>query len=295
MLKIGIPRALVYYEHGEAWGELFKHLGHEVIYSRQTDKDILDLGVMHCSNETCLPVKAYHGHVLSLLDSVDYVFVPRYISMAQNELTCPKVCALPDLVKLNLKGRAKVIELRYDLNMGSKGLNSELKLLAKKLNISYDKVNMAYNKVFLNNQTGDEYSEGKPSIAVLGHPYMIYDSYLSMKLISKIEQKGYGIVTPDSLNKNIKREQASPYVGKVFWHVGIENLGSANIYFNRQSVKGIIYLTPFACGIDSVITGFIELKQKMQKNIPLLKLTIDEHTGEAGLDTRLEAFLDVIG
>ncbi|GAE90647.1 hypothetical protein [Acetivibrio straminisolvens] len=57
----------------------------------------------------------------------------------------------------------------------------------------------------------------------------------------------------------------------------------------------MIYLTPFACGVDAFVLEFIERRLKEQYNMPLLKLTVDEHTGEAGFDTRLEAFLDMIG
>lgn len=59
-----------------------------------------------------------------------------------------------------------------------------------------------------------------------------------------------------------------------------------------ERLDGIIYVSSFGCGIDSVA---IEIIKKDIKDFPFLVLKIDEHTGEAGLDTRLEAFIDLIG
>ena len=74
---IGIPRGLLYYEHGALWESFFEKLGFNVIISSKTNSDILNAGVMHCTNETCLPVKVYHGHILDLNDKADYIFVPK--------------------------------------------------------------------------------------------------------------------------------------------------------------------------------------------------------------------------
>jgi predicted nucleotide-binding protein (sugar kinase/HSP70/actin superfamily) len=86
---------------------------------------------------------------------------------------------------------------------------------------------------------------------------------------------------------------AEPFVDKFFFNTGLENLGAAFTYMNLSGISGVIYLSPFACGVDSLTLEFIERKL-FKKGIPFLKLTVDEHTGEAGFDTRLEAFLDMI-
>jgi predicted nucleotide-binding protein (sugar kinase/HSP70/actin superfamily) len=59
-------------------------------------------------------------------------------------------------------------------------------------------------------------------------------------------------------------------------------------------LSGAIEISAFACGCDSVLKEFVEKKFKENK-IPFLYLIIDEHTGEAGFQTRLEAFLDTLG
>ena len=41
-MKIGIPRALYYYEHYPFWETYFHKLGFEIVLSRKTNKEIMD-------------------------------------------------------------------------------------------------------------------------------------------------------------------------------------------------------------------------------------------------------------
>lgn len=304
---IGIPKALFYYEHSVFWESFFKNLGCMVIVSDETNKEILNYGIKHCSNETCLPVKVFHGHVYSLKDKVDYIFIPRYISVDNNEYTCPKFCGLPDMSLLNLKGNIRVLEVKIHLDKNIKYTFKSLKELAIKINVEYSKVIEAFkNTLDLFNKSEEEkhkcnlnqvHNSKKLIISVLGHPYVIYDDYISMKLIDKLKKRNIEVYTPRSIDKETKRRNAYPFQGKVFWGVGFENLGSAFTFAEDKNVNGIIYLSPFACGVDAFIVEFIErqFKTHYNYNVPFLKLTIDEHTGEAGFNTRIEAFLDMIG
>jgi predicted nucleotide-binding protein (sugar kinase/HSP70/actin superfamily) len=60
-----------------------------------------------------------------------------------------------------------------------------------------------------------------------------------------------------------------------------------------EPVDGFIQVTPFACGPDAIVGDLLERRIK-QAGKPLLKLNFEEHSGEAGIITRLEAFLDLI-
>ncbi|MCX8130364.1 MAG: hypothetical protein N3I35_09725, partial [Clostridia bacterium] len=62
----------------------------------------------------------------------------------------------------------------------------------------------------------------------------------------------------------------------------------------QDDIHGIIYLMTFGCGVDSFISDLVERKVRRARDIPFVVLTIDEHSGEAGMDTRLEAFIDMI-
>ncbi|HQA57764.1 MAG TPA: acyl-CoA dehydratase activase-related protein [Acetivibrio sp.] len=305
MISIGIPKGLFFFEHSILWEEFFRNLGCKVVVSDDTNKQILDCGVKYCSNETCLPVKVFHGHAYSLKDKVDYVFIPRYTSVDKNEYTCPKFCGLPDMTLLNLKRQIRVLEVKIHIDLMPEETFESLKELASILNLKYSDVVEAFKKAIeaydsICKQTlkfksyMDNESE-KTVISLLGHPYMVYDRYLNMKLIEKLEKRNITVFTPKDIDHETKRKNAYPFQGKVFWDIGFELLGSAFTFASTPGIKGIIYITPFACGVDAFVLEFIERQLKAKYNIPLLKLTVDEHTGEAGFDTRLEAFLDMVG
>ncbi|MFZ5986603.1 MAG: acyl-CoA dehydratase activase-related protein [Bacillota bacterium] len=305
MTTIGLPKGLFYFEHNVLWERFFHNLGCNVIVSEDTNKNILDSGVKHCSNETCLPVKVFHGHVYNLKDKVDYIFIPRYTSLDKNEFTCPKFCGLPDMALLNLKRQIKVLEVRVHVDMMPGQTLESLKEIAQTLSLEYHEVINAFKKALNEFDRSREHllkaskylnrEDNQTALSILGHPYMIYDSYLSMRLIDKLEKRNITVYTPRDIDHDTKRKNAYPFQGKVFWDVGFELLGSAFTFASVPNVKGIIYLTPFACGVDAFVLEFIERRLNTHCNIPLLKLTIDEHTGEAGFDTRLEAFLDMVG
>ena len=301
LITIGLPKGLFFFQHYVLWENFFKNIGCNVVISEDTNKDILNYGVKYCSNETCLPVKVFHGHVYSLKDKVDYIFIPRYSSIDKNEYTCPKFCGLPDMTMLNLKKLVKVLEVRINFGRSINQTYESLQEISRILNIGYMYVIDAFEKALKTYSKGSKDNDikseknGNPTIAVLGHPYMIYDDYLSMRLVKKLENRNINVLTPNNLNHEVKRQNAYPFQGKVFWEVGFDNLGSAFTFAEDKNINGIIYLTPFACGVDSVIIEFIERRLKSNYNIHFLKLIVDEHTGEAGFDTRIEAFFDMVG
>ena len=78
-----------------------------------------------------------------------------------------------------------------------------------------------------------------------------------------------------------------------YWANELDLTGTAAYYMLNNKIDGIIALSAFGCGPDSLMVDEIQYHAK-QKNIPMLHLTIDEHTGEAGFITRLEAFTDML-
>ena len=79
----------------------------------------------------------------------------------------------------------------------------------------------------------------------------------------------------------------------LYWANQHEMTGCAGHYLQDEKIDGVITLTAFGCGPDSLMVEDIKRKAK-NFNKPLLNLTIDEHTGEAGFITRIEAFCDML-
>jgi predicted nucleotide-binding protein (sugar kinase/HSP70/actin superfamily) len=297
---IGLPYGLIFFEHIKLWDNFFKLLGFKTVISGKTNSFILNDGVVCCTNETCLPVKVFHGHVKTLIPRTDYIFIPRYSSISENELCCPKLCGLPDMLKYNINDDFNIVEIKINVRHQKKDTYKSIKKAAETLGIDYKKMLYVFKETVekhigadIDCPTSQIADSNQKAIAVLGHAYMLYDEYLSMNLISKLNSKGYKVYTPSNLNRHTKRANAHPFSNKNFFDTGIDNHGAAFTYLNFPDLLGMIYLSPFACGVDSLAIEFIE-RRLSKKQMPFLKLTVDEHTGEAGFDTRLEAFLDML-
>jgi len=111
--KVGIPRALNYYQFFPFWVELLSKFNCEILLTPETNEEIYKIGDKIAPLESCIPLKVYFGHIQYLLDNyqdLDYIFVPRYISLDQNHYSCPYFIALPDLIKDYFKIDIEILE-----------------------------------------------------------------------------------------------------------------------------------------------------------------------------------------
>jgi predicted nucleotide-binding protein (sugar kinase/HSP70/actin superfamily) len=89
----------LYYRYFPMWRAFFSALGVECVLSAPTTKATVRRGTELGENELCLPVKIFFGHVAELDGKVDYIFIPRVVSVEKRELTCPKFLGLPDMTR----------------------------------------------------------------------------------------------------------------------------------------------------------------------------------------------------
>ena len=318
-VKVGIPRALLYYYYFPLWKEFLETMGCEVVVSDYTNKGILNDGVKYSVDEACLPVKLAFGHIVNLAaKDVDYIFLPRLVSVAEREYICPKFLGFPDMVKQNIEGLPSIIDVTVNMRIRSQDLKPAYKSVGRMFTNNHFKIRQAqhnackalrnYNQLllegFLPEEAFDVMYRGKKrqpknnaenlKIAVIGHPYNIYDSYISMNLIKKLNAMGVEVVTADQLSKDTLNEETKKLPKRLFWTLGQRMIGAGYYYTAAGDIDGIIHLAAFACGPDSMTGELIERFNRHTGRLPFLNLTIDEHTGEAGVITRLEAFLDMV-
>lgn len=116
MVTVGVPRALLFYEYFAWWETFLEALGDiRVVASGETTKETLDRGVLSAVDEACLPVKVFYGHVAALKDKVDFLFVPRVVSVAKGEYTCPKLLGLPDMMRAGFDSLPPIIDSVLDV------------------------------------------------------------------------------------------------------------------------------------------------------------------------------------
>jgi len=88
------------------------------------------------------------------------------------------------------------------------------------------------------------------------------------------------------------KEAALPYLPELIGGHGQESIGNTVLYSKRK-FDGVIQLAPFTC-IPEIVARTILTRVSKDCNIPVLTFFLDEQTGKAGMNTRLEAFVDLM-
>jgi predicted nucleotide-binding protein (sugar kinase/HSP70/actin superfamily) len=321
-IRVGIPRALHFYRYFPFWKKLLEELEVEIILSPPTNKKIVEEGVTHGFGELCIPVKIYYGQVLKLVrehPDLDYIFVPRYVAEVKEAYFCPKFLSLPDVIKilpevpkiLNFEVNVKefpiatsVIELGKELGRTqNQSLNAYRE--AQKYFDEYHKflrdgapVNHALRLVERNRPftLPKKKHKGDIKFLLLGHVYNIFDTFINLDFQKKLRDQGVEVITIENLPESLFKEPV--IINKRlrnYWRHEEEIMQSIRYFLTkgRSEIDGVIFLISFACGPDSLISELIMRDMKVV-GLSFLEITMDEHSGEAGLLTRVESFVEMV-
>lgn len=297
-MKIGIPRALLYHQYGQMWETFFEDLDCQVILSPETTKDLLTRGELLSIDEACLSSKIFMGHVEWLIGRCDCIFVPRIANFGEDGIMCTKFEALYDLVANTFREqKPSLLDCEIDEKQGKKEKEAFLQLgkrMGKRRSESgraYDRARKAYQDVC--DRRADALEEQLKSrdlkILVVAHPYLANDQYIGKPVLDAIRQLG---ATP-LLACHASRQKALKYYAalspSVLWTMSRELIGAVAMY--ESQVDGIILMSAFPCGPDSLVN---ELLMRRIKGKPMLQLTMEVQSGNGGIETRLESFIDII-
>jgi predicted nucleotide-binding protein (sugar kinase/HSP70/actin superfamily) len=287
--RIGIPRALLYYRYGGIWKELLTAAGCEVIVSPRTTESIQNLGLGRSVCDLCLPVKVLFGHVCALKDDVDALFIPRYISVESKAFLCPKFIGLPDMVRAAIRNLPVIIDPVMDLKNGKRGefirdLNNQLGTGRADREAQQRIIEKPVRRDFF-------FGHGEMTVAVAGRPYLVLDDHMNKGIIRHLNELGIKAFyfIPDLFSVEKTMNSLPKWV---YWSMGKEVVTSVNSMLNNRGVHGVINLVNSACGPDSFMVELINRSFDLGRK-PYLSVTIDEHTSDVGLQTRIEAFLDM--
>lgn len=299
-VTVGIPRALLYYEYYQLWISFFENLGVKVVLSEKTNKKIFDDGIKNTVDEACIPIKLFHGHVMDIKTQVDYLFIPRIKSIAKGEYICPKFCGLPEMIKHSIKDLPTIISTEINLFKSTKNIKKTVCEVGKYFSDDEKRILSSYEKAYLKYKSDKKIMQNKRNtennkkVMIMGHPYHLYDVYLNMNALEKIEAKEVDVVTPEMIDVKFINEYAKKFEGNLYWTFARKLIGTTMYLVDRKNVDGVIYISTFGCGVDSVVGDIVEKYIRRKSNIPFMLLTLDEHSGEAGINTRIEAFIDMV-
>jgi len=297
-MKIGIPKALLYYKYAQLWEGFLSALDIEYIVSPDTDREIMALGISRAVDEACLSSKIYLGHVAWLQGRCDAVFVPRIGRIGKAGTVCTKFQAVYDLVENTFRGEGlQLLQYNIDLGRQDSELSAFVKLgaqLGKRKSQSlyaYWTAKQAEKAAQMIAADKQKRQLEEPGIKILlvAHPYNAYDPMTGGPVIKAL--KDMGAVPVQGCACGSRAAVAASYAlsETVPWVYSRELLGAVALL--REHVDGIILLSAFPCGPDSMVNEII-IRRVTDK--PILSLTLDGQEGTAGLETRIESFLDII-
>jgi len=222
---------------------------------------------------------------MEIRDTVDYIFIPRILSSVKNHISCPKLSVIPDCASILAPG--KILSINIDEKKET--LAKTLERFAISMGFSKKTAKQAITRSFITMKESITKKTlelpSKNGFLLTGHPYNLYDTYISDPVVKKLKKMGveYSIMPfkKGKIKKSfIKWDTCSEI------HETLSNL-------DPDKYHGVIQISSFNCGCDSVMNDVFR-KVLKDKNIHYLVLVIDEHSALAGVDTRLEAFIDSV-
>ena len=293
--KIGIPRALLTHSVYPLFSTFFKELGYEVILSGiDEDKELMT------NASFCYPVQILHGAVLDLVkQGINTVFMPHITNLTKGEKWleasfCPITQASPYFITKAFE-EIEFLKPILDFLEGYEQSTSLIDMAVNELLLptilakeAYEKAVAAQLKVenqFL--QWGKEILEdlentGDIGIILVGRSYNAFPQETSLSIPKKLASMGVTVIPFDFLEKT--------EVADIPWY--FPNYVKIAVDLARENDNlFLLYINSFSCTIDAFIQNYARTEIGSK---PYLLLELDAHTADAGIQTRLEAFLEII-
>ena len=295
-MKIGIPRAMLYYFYKDLWLNFFKNLGVETVLSPPSNKEIVKKGIANSIDEGCYSSKVFVGHVEYLLDKCDMIFVPRIENCALREEYCTKVFGLYDLIR-NTFPHAKLLNANVNYIFLKREKNAFMDI-GDKLGFTPEQTEKAYidantTAVQLKEAAVEKQDEllksDKLKVLIVSHSYNTHDAAIGLDVVKYFEKNDIVVIHADVINEKKAFAKSREIYRRMYWKVSGTLLGGIETY--KDAVDGIVLISTFPCMPDSIMN---ELIVRTVKDKPILSLMIDELDATAGLVTRLESFTDIL-
>lgn len=304
---IGIPQALLYYRYHVLWRTFFEALDRTVVVSEPSDRSTLEAGALLSVDECCLASKLYLGHVQSLLPLCDALFVPSIDNLGLHQEFCTKFQALPDLVLNSFpRGTVRIVSCEVDDLDTHISEHDAFVNMAMKFGVSKKRAQHAYEEALQAQQQADKKQAHKQAeslkkiaklskqerplrILLVAHPYVIHDTFVGGPITTTLEELGAFTLFADAYDHQAALEKSFEFSDTMPWITNRELIGALLSLY--EQVDGVVIVSAFPCGPDSMTNDAL---MRCIKGKPLLSLTVDAQSGTAGLETRLESFVDIL-
>ena len=300
---VGISRSFLTNTLFPLYVNFFSHLGFKVVLSSEVDKS----GIDKIRASFCYPVEISHCLFQNLLSKKpDYIFLPHVTQMDNlNEKNYKKLCVfvqgeiyylrsafggekLPPLISPVIdfaepKQKVREVFIRIARQLGKS---------AREGRESFDFAEKRQSEIFeefkkLGRQALAELEADKDKFGMVlfGRPYNAFAAEANLGISHKFASKGIVIVPHDILPS----EQLPSY-DHMYWHSGQQILRTARFVKGHKQLFGV-FITNFSCGPDSFILSYF---RRIMGTKPSLILELDSHSADIGINTRIDAAIDII-
>ncbi len=309
--RVGVPRALLYHDLYPFWHALLSELGCSIVLSDRTNKKIIHEGAERSVAETCFPVKIALGHIYNLVrdKGVDYVFLPSVINLRKkaegmtDSFVCPYSQSMPYTTRAAVDYDAygvEVLDPKVYFQYGHRHRMKAFADMAGKLGKSRADLSRALKAA---QEALDRFQEGTKergkqvlaelppdsyALVIVSRSYNGCDPGANLEIPKKLREMGVLPIPLDFLP--LDEVQLPKDWWNMYWRYGQHIMSAAEIIATDDRLYPV-YITNFGCGPDSFITQFFQQRLGTK---PCLVIEVDEHSADAGMITRCEAFLDSI-
>ena len=281
--RIGMPRALLHYRYGTLWTTFFEALGCDVVLSDPTDRSTVAHGDALSNDECCLASKIY-TKFQALPDLVANTFADQRIEV----LSC-----LVNEVDEHKSMKDALIELATQRYTGPREAKRAWKAAARAQEQAERAATLRQTRALSQLEAARAAArrpEDAPlAILLAAHPYLAHDAFMGGALTDLLESMNAVVLFADEADRERSLQASFDFSDTLPWIVNREIIGAITQLHHR--VDGIVLVSAFPCGPDSMTDDAIV---RCIQGKPVLNLTIDAQSGTAGLETRVESFIDIL-
>ncbi len=293
--SIGLPRALTTHSLFPLYATFFTELGFTPVLSAVDPQ-----GELKANSGFCFPVQIAHGAVLDLArHGIDVVFLPHVRRMPQpspcrDSFLCPITQAGPYFLAKAFPD-IRFLTPQLDFTAGYASSPALVTLAVEELGVPRETAATAWAAAVAAQLAAERalaslgqtalaraLATGEPTVLLTGHSYNAFTAEASQSIGRKLASMGIAAIPADCL------QPAGD--GPMAWHFANQVLGAVTLA-QRHPNLFLVCVGNFSCTIDAFAHSLLAARMGAK---PHLVLEIDGHTADAGVQTRLEAFLDTV-
>ncbi|OQY58998.1 MAG: activase [Desulfobacteraceae bacterium 4572_88] len=309
--RVGMNRSFLVNSYYPLYSNFFAELGFDIVLPDVSSEE----GIDRKNAAFCYPAELAHGFFYALLENEnppESIFLPHFKSVEvpkgySSSQVCPfvqgetfylRTTFREELDALGEKG-TKVLTPLLDMVKGLETAKAPLVETALEMGADRQTAERAFAKALERQRAcmaemreiGKqairklETEPEKNAVVIFARPYNGFVGEAHMGIPHKLASRGVLVIPFDFLSLDDEKAKRHMY-----WGMGQLITRAARVVERHPQLFGT-YITNFSCGPDSFLLGYF---RDIMGRKPSLTLELDSHTADAGLETRIEAFLDIV-